>query len=136
MNIEDYKRIEEDLKRRKIPTIVKKAVSIMLDKQAEQIVVLKLKEVSDITDFMIIAHGNSSRQNNAIATEIKKTLGKQFKSKPFGMEGEREADWILMDYVDFVVHIFSPEYRKKYSIEKLWMDAKRYDFYLDQQSNG
>jgi ribosome-associated protein len=136
MKSEDFKRIEEDLKRRKIPTIVKKAVSVMLDKQAREIVVLKLKDISDITDFLVICHGTSSRQNNAIATEIKKVLGKQFKNKPFGMEGEREADWILMDYVDFVIHIFSPENRKKYSIEKLWMDAKRYNFYPDQLSEG
>ena len=63
-----------------------------------------------------------------------KNLGKQFKLKPYGVEGEREAEWILMDYINFVVHIFSTESRKRYSIEKLWMDAKRYNFYIDQES--
>ncbi len=136
MKVDDFERITADLKRRRIPSAVKQAIAIMLDKKAENVVALKLKGISDITDFMVICHGNSSRQNNAIADDIRKKLGKQFKLKPFGVEGAREAEWILMDYIDFVVHIFSAECRKKYSIEKLWMDAKRYDFYLDQQSEG
>lgn len=134
MKSEDFRRIEEDLKRRRIPPPVKQAVSVMLDKKGERVVVLKLKGLSDITDFMVICHGNSNRQNHAIAAEIQKKLGKQFKLKPYGVEGEREAEWILMDYIDFVVHVFSADTRKKYSIEKLWMDAKRYDFYLAQES--
>ncbi|MCP5051644.1 MAG: ribosome silencing factor [bacterium] len=134
MKSEDFERVTADLKRRKIPSAVKEAVSVMLDKQAENVVVLKLKGIADITDFMVICHGNSNRQNNAIADEIRKKSGKQFKMKPFGVEGEREADWILMDYIDFVVHVFAAESRKRYSIEKLWMDAKRYNFYVDQES--
>ncbi len=131
MKIEDFERITADLKKRRIPTAVKTTVSAMLDKQAQQIVVLKLKGLSDITDFMVLCHGNSSRQNSALASEVKKRLAKEHKAKPFGVEGEREADWILMDYVDFVVHIFEPGTRKKYALEKLWMDAKRYNFYVD-----
>lgn len=128
MNSEEFEAIVADLKRRKIPAEVKKAVSVMLDKKAEKIVVLKLKGISDITDYMVICQGNSTRQNSAVADEIRKTLRKEHKTKPFGVEGEREADWILMDYIDFVVHIFLDETRKKYSLEKLWMDAKRYEF--------
>jgi ribosome-associated protein len=131
MKIDDYERVLEDLKRRRIPAAVKKVVSVMLDKKAERVVVLKLKGISDITDYMIICHGNSSRQNNAVSDDIQKQLRKQLKMKAFGVEGEREAEWILIDYVDFVVHVFSKDNRKKYSIEKLWMDAKRYDFYSE-----
>ncbi len=134
MKSEEFERITADLKKRKIPTAIKKAVTVMLDKKAEHVVVLKLKGIADITDYLVICHGNSSRQNNAIADEIRNNLGKQFKMKPFGVEGEREAEWILMDYINFVVHIFSTESRKRYSIEKLWMDAKRYNFYVDQES--
>jgi ribosome-associated protein len=131
MKSEEFEVITEDLKKRKIPTEVKQVVSIMLDKKAEQIVVLKLKGISDITDFMVICQGNSTRQNSAISADIQKKLSRQFKLKPFGVEGEREADWILLDYIDFVVHVFLEETRQRYALEKLWMDAKRYNFYPD-----
>jgi ribosome-associated protein len=136
MKSEEFEVITADLKKRKIPTEVKRVVSIMMDKQAEQVVVLKLKGISDITDFIVICQGNSTRQNSAISAEIKKKLSRQFKLKPFGVEGEREADWILLDYIDFVVHIFLEETRQRYALEKLWMDAKRYNFYPDQKSKG
>lgn len=131
MKSEEFEVITADLKKRKIPTEVKRVVAIMMDKKAEQVVVLKLKGISDITDFMVICQGNSTRQNSAISDEIRKKLSRQFKLKPFGVEGEREADWILLDYIDFVVHIFLEETRQRYSLEKLWMDAKRYNFYPD-----
>jgi ribosome-associated protein len=136
MKSEEFEIISADLKKRKIPVEVKRVVAIMMDKQAEQVVVLKLKGISDITDFMVICQGNSTRQNSAISDEIRKKLSRQFKLKPFGVEGEREADWILLDYIDFVVHIFLEETRQRYSLEKLWMDAKRYNFYPDQKSKG
>jgi len=131
MKSEEFENIIADLKRRKIPPGAKKIVSIMLDKKAEKVIVLKLKGINDFTDFMVICHGNSARQNNAISDEIQKKLKKQFKLKAYGVEGEREGEWILLDYIDFVVHIFSEETRKKYALEKLWMDAKRYNFYAN-----
>jgi len=134
MKSEEFDQIIEDLKKRRIPAEVKKIVTVMLDKQAENVVVLKLKGISDITDYMIICNGNSNRQNNAVSDHIRKSLGKEHKMKPFGVEGEREAEWILMDYIDFVVHIFSKASRGKYALEKLWMDAKRYNFYLDRDA--
>jgi ribosome-associated protein len=131
MDLEEYKLITEDLKRRKIPPVVKRVVSIILDKKGEKTMVLKLKEVSDITDFMVICSGNSSRQNKAISDEIQRQLRKDYRMKAFSVEGVSNTDWILLDYIDFVVHIFSPENREKYSLEKLWMDGKRYCFYRD-----
>ena len=136
MKSEEFEIVTADLKKRKIPTEVKRVVSIMMDKKAEQVVVLKLTAISDITDFVVICQGNSTRQNSAISAEIKKKLSRQFKLKPFGVEGEREGDWILLDYIDFVVHIFLEETRQRYALEKLWMDAKRYNFYPDQESEG
>ncbi len=136
MNVNDFKAITEDLKRRKIPVEVKRAVTAMLDKQAEKVVVLKLKGINDITDYMVICNGNSPRQNGAISDEVQQKLKQEFKVKAFSVEGEREAEWILLDYIDFIVHIFSDEHREKYSLEKLWMDGKRYDFYIDQESQG
>jgi ribosome-associated protein len=129
MKGEEFELITAYLKQRKIPLEVKQAISAMLDKKAEKVVALKLKGISEITDFMIICHGNSNRQNTAISGEIQKKLRDKFKLKPYGVEGEREAEWILLDYIDFVVHIFTEDTRNKYALEKLWMDAKRYNFY-------
>ena len=106
-------------------------VTVALDKNAEKTVVIKLKGITEITDFIVICSGKSSRQNRAIAEEIQRRLKTDFKLKAFGVEGANSTDWVLLDYIDFVVHIFSPENRKKFSLEKLWMDGKRYDFYRD-----
>jgi ribosome-associated protein len=132
MDLNEFKLVTEDLKRRKIPATVKKIVSVMLDKQAKNILVLKLKGINDITDFMIICNGNSQRQNMAISDEVQKIILQEYNLKAFSVEGERESNWILLDYIDFIVHIFSEEKREKYAIEKLWMDAKRYNFYIDK----
>lgn len=131
MKPEEFTRITEDLKKRKIPPEVKKVVTVMLDKKAEKVLVLKLKGINEITDFMVIGSGNSTRQNAAISDEVQRVLRKEFNLKVFSVEGEQEAEWILLDYIDFIVHIFSEEPREKYSLEKLWMDAKRYNFYVD-----
>ncbi|HLP49185.1 MAG TPA: ribosome silencing factor [Candidatus Kapabacteria bacterium] len=131
MKPEEFTRITEDLKKRKIPPEVKKVVTVMLDKKAEKVLVLKLKGINEITDFMVIGSGNSTRQNAAISDEVQRVLRKEFNLKAFSVEGEQEAEWILLDYIDFIVHIFSEEPRAKYSLEKLWMDAKRYNFYVD-----
>jgi len=131
MEIEEYKSITEKLKMQKIPKVVKHVVTLILDKKAEKIVLIKLKGISDITDFIIVCHGNSSRQNKAISDEIQQKLKKEYKLKAYGIEGFQNTDWILLDYIDFIVHIFSAENREKFSLEKLWMDGKRYDFYFD-----
>jgi len=132
MDLNEFKLVTQDLKKRKIPARVKKIVSVMLDKQAKNVLVLKLKGINDITDFMIICNGNSQRQNMAISDEIQKQIHQKYKLKAFSVEGERESNWILLDYIDFIVHIFTEEKREKYAIEKLWMDAKRYNFYIDK----
>jgi ribosome-associated protein len=131
MDFSEYEFILEELKKRKIPPVIKRIVAIMVDKKAEKIVVIKLKGVSDITDFMVICSGNSLRQNQAISDEVQVKLKKEFRLHAFGVEGKISSDWILLDYIDFVVHIFSPENREKYALEKLWMDGKRYHFYRD-----
>lgn len=138
MNIEEYKKVTEDLKRRKIPAEVKCAVLAMLEKKAEEIVVLKLKGVNDITDYMILCTAASPRQNNAICDGVQEMLRKEHRRKAYSVEGEHGSDWILVDYIDFIVHIFKADSRRNYGLEKLWMDAKRYDFYIStgEQSQG
>jgi len=131
MKIEEFKRVTDDLQKRHIPSEIKKTVQVLLDKKAEKITVLKLKGITDMTDFLVICSGNSTRQNNALADALQETLKREHHLQPLGIEGKRHAEWILVDYVDFVINIFSADWRKKYALEKLWMDAKRYDFYPD-----
>ena len=131
MKVDGYQNVLEQVNKSKIPAMIKRVVAIMLDKKAEKVVTLKLKGINRITNFMVICSGNSSRQNHAISKEIQEELKKEMKQRVFSVEGLKNAEWILLDYIDFIVHVFLPETREKYLIEKLWMDAKRYDFYQD-----
>jgi len=131
MKKDDFASLLEDLHRRRIPGGIKKAVETLLDKKAEKVTVLRLKGLSEMTDYLIVCSGNSARQNKALADAVRESLKKDLQLQPLGSEGETAAEWILVDYVDFIVNIFSAEWRKKYALEKLWMDAKRYDFSPD-----
>ncbi len=131
MKKDEYDRVLEDLQHRRIPDAVKKTVTALLDKQAEKITVLKLKGLSEMTDYLVVCSGNSARQNKALADAVRDRLREDLRLHPLGSEGETAAEWILVDYVDFIVNIFSADWRKKYALEKLWMDAKRYDFSPD-----
>jgi ribosome-associated protein len=131
MKKDEFKLILDDLQKRRIPGEIKRAVQVLLDKKAEKITVLKLKGISEMTDYLVVCNGNSARQNKALADAVKENLKKELRLLPLGSEGEMLSEWILVDYVDFIINIFSPEWRKKYALEKLWMDAKRYDFSPD-----
>jgi ribosome-associated protein len=110
--------------KKKIPESVKMSVDASRMKKAEDIVVLDLTGISSFTDFFIIMHGNSSRQNVAIFEGIEEDL-KDISIRPLSVEGRENAEWILMDYGEFIVHIFSPKAREYYSLEKLWGDGVR-----------
>lgn len=131
MKKDEFTSILEDLHRRHIPGGVKKAVEALLDKKAEKVTVLMLKGLSEMTDYLVVCSGNSARQNKALADAVRESLKKDLQMQPLGSEGEAAAEWILVDYVDFIVNVFSSEWRKKFALEKLWMDAKRYDFSPD-----
>jgi len=91
-------------------------------KKAEDIVILDLSGISSFTDFFIILNGNSARQNVAIYEAIEQELKKE-KIRPLSIEGRENAEWILMDYGSFIVHIFSERTREYYALEKLWGDG-------------
>lgn len=129
MKRDEYQLIVQELKKKKLPAEVKQTVLTLLDKKAEKISIVKLKGVFDLTDFLVICQGNSSRHNKALADAVIDSLRRECRMRPFGTEGESHAEWILLDYVNFVVHIFDPHLREKYSLEKMWMDAKHYRFY-------
>jgi ribosome-associated protein len=95
------------------------------DKKAEEISILELdRSSSAFTDYMLICSGNNPRQVQAIADEVELRL-KKSGNYPNQVEGYNRAEWVLMDYVDFVLHIFSPGARRFYDLERLWRSAKR-----------
>src|SRR5579863_3193135 len=98
------------------------------DKKAEDTRILELDAVdSGFTDFFLISSGSNERQTQAIADEIELRLKKDFQTYPNSVEGRRHGEWILMDYVDFVVHIFLTEKRAYYDIERLRKSARTVD---------
>jgi ribosome-associated protein len=94
------------------------------DKKAEDIRILKLDpSESGLTDYFLICNGTNDRQNVAITDEIELRLKREFGTYPNSVEGRRQAEWVLMDYVDFIVHVFSPEKRAFYGLERLRKSA-------------
>jgi ribosome-associated protein len=98
------------------------------DKKAEDTRILELDaQDSGFTDFFLISSGSNERQTQAIAEEIELRLKREFQTYPNSVEGRRQGEWILMDYVDFVVHIFLTEKRTYYDIERLRKSARTID---------
>jgi ribosome-associated protein len=94
------------------------------DKKAEDIRILALDPAeSGLTDYFLLCNGTNERQNVAIADEIELRMKREFNTLPNSVEGRRQAEWILLDYVDFIVHIFSPEKRAFYGLERLRKSA-------------
>jgi ribosome-associated protein len=93
-------------------------------KQASRVVILDVRELIVITDYFVIASGSSDRQVKTILEEVEKAL-KVLGVRPVRTEGEPESGWVLLDYVDAVVHVFAEEEREYYDLERLWRDAPR-----------
>jgi len=106
--------------------LMEKVVKCMDSKKAIDIKVLDISKVTTMADYFVICQGGSSTQMKAIADEVEEKLS-EAGVKPFGREGMNTAYWILMDYSDVIVHIFSSESRSFYSIENLWSDAETVD---------
>ena len=94
--------------------------ALAFDKKAQDIVTLDLREIGGYTDFFVVASGGSDRQTKAIHDGILEGLKKEHRVLPRRVEGVAEARWILMDYLDVVVHVFTPETREFYGLERLW----------------
>jgi ribosome-associated protein len=92
-------------------------------KQAKDITVLDLRDITTFADFFLIASGANARQIQAIANEIELQL-KQIGEYPHSVEGYQNAEWVLLDYGDFLIHIFTEKARQYYDLERLWRDAK------------
>jgi ribosome-associated protein len=106
---------------------VKLALHCASDKKATDIRVLDLRDVASFAEFFIIASGNNQRQVQAVCDDINERLKKELNSRPVRIEGYNSAEWVLMDYGDFIVHIFDKDAREFYDLERLWRDARRVD---------
>ena len=114
-------------KRRKsarLPAQVEHAIAAAEDKQARDLVVLDLRAAAGFTDFFLICSGTNTRQTRAIADAVMETLAAEG-AKPAHLEGYDRSEWILIDYFDFIVHVFVPETRVFYGLERLWGNADR-----------
>src|SRR6267142_1032272 len=101
------------------------AISACQEKKAEQIAILELEQGSGaFTDYFVVCSGTNPRQVQAISDEVETRL-KKAGLWPNQIEGYKQAEWVLLDYFDFVVHVFSEKARKFYDLERLWKSAKR-----------
>lgn len=105
---------------------VLKVVRAALDKKASNVVVLDLRHTPAFTDYFILCSGQNQRQVKAIADAVEESL-RAVRVKPAHVEGYDRAEWVLMDFFTFIVHVFTPQTREFYSLERLWGDAERID---------
>jgi ribosome-associated protein len=110
--------------RKRLTGEVAKAVKAALDKKAADVVVLDLRSSPAFTDFFVLCTGNNPRQVKAISDAVEEAL-KAAKIRPAHIEGYDRGEWILMDYFTFIVHVFTPQMRLFYSLDRLWGDAER-----------
>jgi ribosome-associated protein len=114
-------------KRRKsihLPDQIVRAIRAAEDKKATDVVALDLRKAAGFTDFFVICSGSNPRQIRAIADSVMAALAEDG-VKPAHVEGYERSEWVLVDYFDFIVHIFAPETRLFYGLERLWGNAER-----------
>jgi len=111
----------------RLPAALVKAIDAARDKQATDVVVLDLRKASSFTDYFLLCTGRNVRQVKAIVDAIEEAL-LAIRVRPALVEGYDRAEWVLVDFFDFVVHVFTPETRRFYALERLWGSAERLAF--------
>ena len=104
--------------------LVQRAAAILLERKANDVVLLSLAGVSDMTDYFLIASGTSDTHVRSLGNSVLEDLKKETGQMANHTEGLQQGRWVLLDYVDFVVHVFHPTLRNFYQIERLWADAQ------------
>jgi ribosome-associated protein len=104
--------------------LAQRAAGILLDRKANDVVLLSLKGVSDMTDYFLIASGTSDTHVRALGNAVMEDMKRDAGQTAHHAEGLSQGRWVLLDYVDFVVHVFHPTLRNFYQIERLWADAE------------
>ena len=110
---------------------VRLAIHCAAEKKAVDMIALDLRDIASFTEFFIIASGSNQRQVQAIADEINEQLKKQLETRPVRIEGYNSAEWVLLDYGDFVFHIFNGDAREFYDLARLWRDARKVELPAD-----
>jgi ribosome-associated protein len=114
-------------KKTRLPKVVTTAVRAALDKKGMDVVVLDLRKAGGFTDYFLLVTGANPRQIQAIADGVEDTLRKELGEKPALVEGVERSEWVLLDYFNFVVHVFSRDCRSFYGLERLWGSAVRHE---------
>lgn len=114
----------EHRRRTRLPKSIELAVRAAEDKKAQDITILDLRNAHGFTDYFIICSGANARQIHAIADAVIETLAANEGQKPAHVEGYERSEWVLVDYFDFIVHVFSAETRAFYGLERLWGNAE------------
>lgn len=109
---------QEEIHRRAL-----QAAAVASDLKAEDIRVLDMRSLVTYTDYLVICTGRSTRQTRRVSEEIGLRLKRELRLLPLGVQGDRVGEWILMDYLDFIVHIFTPETRDFYRLDVMWKEA-------------
>jgi ribosome-associated protein len=104
--------------------LAQRAAAILLERKANDVVLLNLKGVTDMTDFFLIASGTSDTHVRSLGSAVLEDMKKETGQAATHVEGLQQGRWVLLDYVDFVVHVFHPTLRNFYQIERLWADAE------------
>jgi ribosome-associated protein len=116
--------VQEEVTTIRIPRELQIVLESVQEKKAEDVVILDMRKLTSFTDFFLICTGESEPQIKAISKNVQEKLA-ELGWKPGHLEGRSDTGWVLLDYSDFVVHIFSPEKRGYYELERLWADAPR-----------
>jgi len=111
----------------KLPKAVRLVIEAMQNKKASAITVLDLSSIGTFTEYFILCTGFSTPQVQAICSEVEEQLYRELHREPEHREGRRSADWALLDFGGFVVHVFSDQARRYYDLERLWRNVPRYD---------
>ncbi|HEX5762702.1 MAG TPA: ribosome silencing factor [Solirubrobacterales bacterium] len=112
--------------------LARRLAEVADSKGATEIVVLDMRELASYTDFLTICTARNERQARAVVDEVRLKLKQERKLLPAGIEGAGPAGWIVLDYLDAVLHVFTAEARERYQLEDLWREAPRLELGLDE----
>jgi ribosome-associated protein len=111
--------------------LARQLAAVADSKKAEEVIVLEMRELVAYTDFLIICTARSERQARAIVDEVRVQVKRESGLLPGGVDGGDEAGWTILDYLDCVLHVFTPEARQRYGLEELWRDAPQLELDFD-----